>query len=147
MFFKKAFEIGILTNQSMNIKFTQYSYFLPYYLVETCYQYKDYILGIKCCEKILEYTNNNNTLGIYWRNVFKMLQQASNIPDTYKKHAINKKKILFIADGGWDKWDGETLYKNGIGGSETFIIKYAEWLKKMISIMLLYVVIVKKKSI
>ena len=130
MFLKKSFEIGIPANQSLNIRFAQYSYFLPSYLIETCYLYKDYILGIKCCEKILEYTNNNDALAIYWLNVFTMLAQVNNIPDTYKKHAINKKKILFIADGGWDKWDGETLYKNGIGGSETFTIKYAEWLQK-----------------
>lgn len=129
MFLKQAFEIGIPTNQNMNIKIEQAVYFLPSYLINTCYQYEDYILGIQCCQRILEYANNDN-LARYWLNVFNMLEKARKIPDTGKKHNINKKKILFVSDGGWDKWDGETLSKNGIGGSETFTIKYAEWLQK-----------------
>ena len=59
-----------------------------------------------------------------------MLEKANDIKIEHQKHPINKEKILFVSDGGWDDWDGETLYKNGIGGSETFTIKYAEWLQK-----------------
>lgn len=129
-FLKQAFEIGLPTNLNMNIKVKQSNYYLPTFLLQTCYDYDDYTLGIQCCERILEYTNNNDNLASYWLNVFSMLEQARRIPDKSKLHLINKKKILFMSDGGWDKWDGETLYKNGIGGSETFTIKYAEWLQK-----------------
>ena len=58
------------------------------------------------------------------------MDKANDITVEQSKHSINREKILFVSDGGWDEWDGETLYKNGIGGSETFTIKYAEWLQK-----------------
>lgn len=130
MFFKKAFEIGIPVNQNMNIKVEQSGFTLPNFLINTSYLYGEHNLGIQCCLRILEYTNNKDTVATYWLNVFTMLEKANNVKVENQKHPVNKKKILFVSDGGWDNWDGETLYKNGIGGSETFTIKYAEWLQK-----------------
>ena len=130
MFLKKAFEIGVPLDQNMNVKIEQAFFILPNLLINTCYLYGDYNLGIQSCLKILEYTKNEDGIAKYWLNVFKMLEKAKHTICDKQIHCINKKKILFLSDGGWDNWDGETLYKNGIGGSETFTIKYAEWLHK-----------------
>lgn len=129
MFLKKAFEIGIPINQNMNIKIEQACYNLPNFLINTCYQYKDYKLGIEACYRLLDY-DNKDRFANYWLSVFTMLKKANDVKIEHQKHPVNKEKILFVSDGGWDHWDGETLYKNGIGGSETFTIKYAEWLQK-----------------
>jgi hypothetical protein len=129
LFFKKAFEIGLPQNQNMNIKIEQACYILPSCLIQTCYLYKDFILGIKACNMILEY-KQDDAMAKYWLEIFTMLDIADKSPNCAKKYPIKRKNILFLSDGGWEPWDGETLDKKGIGGSETFTIKYAEWLQK-----------------
>ncbi len=130
IFLKKAFEIGIPINKSMNVKIEQACYNLPKFLINTSYQHKDYKLGMEACRRLLDYSDNKDKFANYWLNVFTLLDKANDITVEQSKHSINRETILFVSDGGWDEWDGETLYKNGIGGSETFTIKYAEWLQK-----------------
>ena len=126
MFLKQAFEIGIPKNLNMNIKIKQYTESLPKLLIPLCYKNKNFKLGVKTMERVLAY-NNNDTEAKYWLSIFSMLNQLGPLK---QKNYIKKKTILFVSPGGWSEWGGETLYKSGIGGSETFTIKYAEWLSK-----------------
>ena len=131
MFLKKAFEIGLPLNSNMNFKIDQYNYYLPKWLINLCYVKSDPKLGMMACERMLGYKADWDTR--VWYGIFSLLDRFKSINKGVesKKHVIGKKSVVFLSHGGWDKWDGETLYKSGIGGSETFSIKYAEWLGKL----------------
>tara|TARA_B100001093_G_scaffold501158_1_gene552472 strand:- start:3142 stop:5904 length:2763 start_codon:yes stop_codon:yes gene_type:complete len=131
MFFKKAFEIGLPLNTNMNFKIDQYSYYLPKWLIHLCYIKSDPKLGMLACERMLGHREEWDTR--VWYGIFTLIDKFKSISKSEggKKHIIGKKSVVFLSHGGWNKWDGETLYKSGIGGSETFSIKYAEWLGKL----------------
>lgn len=131
MFLKKAFEIGLPLNSNMNFKIDQYNYYLPKWLIQLCYVKSDPKLGLLACERMLGYKSDWDTP--VWYEIFSLLDKFKCVSSGLgsKKHLIDKKSVVFLSHGGWDKWDGETLYKTGIGGSETFSIKYAEWLGKL----------------
>jgi hypothetical protein len=129
IFLRLAFECGLPLNANMNFKVDQYNYYLPKWLIDLCYYKGDSMLGMLACERMLSYKSEWNT-GI-WHNIFSMLNKYKSVCDgSGKSRVVGKKTVMFLSPGGWDKWDGETLYKSGIGGSETFSIKYAEWMAK-----------------
>lgn len=132
-FLKLAFEMGEpdVAKYQMNLKLQQFSFHLPKSLADLCFMFKNYDLGIECIDRILKYDSSNsiNT----WKTSFNLLrdnskQDLSNIT----KRDINKdvKVLCFVMDGGWSNWDGTTLNKTGLGGSETCLINYAEELAK-----------------
>ena len=53
-----------------------------------------------------------------------------------------KETICFVAPGGWEKWDGKTLEKKGLGGTETCIIKFAEYLSRNTRLTGLYNIVI-----
>lgn len=63
----------------------------------------------------------------FWKSVFYLMRQFKG-PMPEKRG--NLKRILFIAPGGWKSWNGRTLAEEGLGGSETNIIKFAEEIAK-----------------
>jgi hypothetical protein len=129
IFLKHAFELGIPTNNNMNIKTHQYCIHLPRLLIPLCYDNKNFTLGSKVVERLLEHSTEK--LYTNWRDIFYLL----NINEPYKnakKISYSKNKLIaFVSPGGWSEWDGETLRTKGIGGSETFSIRYAETLAEM----------------
>jgi hypothetical protein len=133
LFLKKAFDIDYKSqNYSMNVKIDLYNYYLPLYLIPLCYKYKEYEYGLLACERILNYDNRNdkNNYANYWYTIFNLLKLNLLHKNKNKLYLepIDKETIIFLMDGGWDKWYGKTLYDKGLGGSETFIIRYAETL-------------------
>jgi hypothetical protein len=109
----------------MNNRFILYNYHSVLYLLRLCDLFKDYELGLKCITKLEEE---------YKEKLIKDNIDISYYSDLFKKNIENKEKqdnklLYFIIDGGWKEWNGID-YENGIGGSETFVIKYSETLAK-----------------
>lgn len=137
MFFKKAFDIDYKSqNYSMNVKIDMYNYYLPLYLIPLCYNFKEYEFGLSVCERLINYNNktDKHDYAKYWYTIFNLLKlnlkhkfENKNKPKL-SVEPTDKETIVFLMDGGWDKWYGKTLYDKGLGGSETFIIRYAETL-------------------
>lgn len=130
-YFKIGFNIGftIDTNQ-YSLKPTLNYHFLPKYLTRCCYQVEDYILGEKCSHYFL--LNNSKSAEHYqemisWNNIYKKLNFYKK---PIKNIVSNKNIFCFVADGGFNNWSGTSILKNGVGGSETYIIEMARYIKK-----------------
>ncbi len=141
-YLKRAFEIGEPSREyGMNIKLMQCNWHLPRALVILAYHNKNYELGMKCVERALKYFETNGSLDLddvttihMWKTIYALLLEDNKIKsDVYREKKIfedNKKLIVMVAGGGWTRWDGSTLTKSGLGGSETCVIKYSEELVK-----------------
>ena len=127
-YFKKAFEIGYPIDLQYSLKPTLSFHFLPRFLTQLCYEFEDYKLGEKSAKLFLD--KNPPTAEYYnvikdWYNIFVCLNQLELKPP---KSA--SKIICFIADGGFSNWTGKDILTNGVGGSETYIIEMARYMKK-----------------
>lgn len=127
MYLLQAYNLGI-PEINMNFRCDIYYYYIPYTLIKLCYEFKNFSLGEECCRKILNYKEDQ--LVKKWLDIFYLCNQTLKVQ---KKELVeyDEKVICFISPGGWNQWDGETLYRLGLGGSENFSIKYAEELVKM----------------
>lgn len=125
-YLKKAYDLG-MPEITLSVRKNIYKYHIPKDLILLCYEKQQYQLGIDCCITVLE-QDKDNLIVQKWYTIFSLILQSS----------VNKKKIVksfkeiivFVSDGGWSNWDGEILYTKGLGGSETFTIKYSETLVK-----------------
>lgn len=124
IFLKRAFDIGF-PRIDMSVRMNIYNLHIPQRLLEVSFRLGEYKIAHEAAKKIID-TNNDNQIT---RNFYTLLDIA-NKTDTTSIPVDIGKLIIFIAPGGWDKWSGETLYKKGLGGSETFIVKYSEYLAK-----------------
>jgi hypothetical protein len=129
--FKLAFEKGYPEQSQYSLKPTLSHIYTPYYLSKVCYTKKDYKLGYEASKLYLE--KNNNSEQHYdeiasWHNIYKHLleftgEKIVSLPD--------KPIICYVADGGYNEWDGENIYTSGVGGSETYIIEMARNIAKV----------------
>lgn len=122
MYLKQAFNVGI-PEITMSVRKNIYQYHIPKELLIHCYTNNEFELGEKCCRRILEYREDNYATN--WLNIFYHINQVKSVPKIMNGE---KKVICFVSPGGWKQWDGETLETMGLGGSETFSIRYAETL-------------------
>jgi len=127
LYLKRAYEIGYPKHENMNLKIYMHEFNVPSLLLPLCYSFRNFPLGEECARKVIKWQEENgkdtqNTES--WLNSYRLLNALQNKERTPSL----KKKIVFVAPGGWDFWDGNTLVKKGLGGSETFVIKYAEYL-------------------
>lgn len=135
MFFKEAFlivENSRIDEFSMNIKLNMYHNYIPYKLLIHCYK-KDNELALSCIEFGEKNSDNLEFLTSYknFKQIYSLLSENDKMHKLLKKkYDENKKTILFHIDGGWDKWDGETYHKKGLGGSESFAVNFSEQLVK-----------------
>jgi hypothetical protein len=121
-----------LLNYNMNLKKDIYKYHIPKQTFELSYMFGDYNLSYDCLNQIINYRPEDNTAK-GWLKILNLIVLNNEYRLSVKdktKYQENKSTICFTVDGGWDKWDGETLDTKGLGGSETFIIKYCEYLAK-----------------
>lgn len=125
IYLKKAFEIG---NPPITISYRKdiYNYHIPKDIVQLSYIFKDYKLGEKACRKLLGYKHDK--IVYKWFQIFNLINN-SNV-NVQKTRIGNEKLIVFISPGGWKEWDGETLRRRGLGGSENFTVRYSEQLSK-----------------
>jgi len=117
-YLKKGFELGTPINKTSNLRTNIYNELLPEVLTKICYTLKDYKLGEAAAERYLNYKNNETVLSYY--KIFKLL----NISTT-------KNIFCFVADGGFKTWSGDSIYNEGVGGSETYIIEMAKNIAKI----------------
>jgi predicted O-methyltransferase YrrM len=137
--FKQAYEIGYPSHRQYSLKPTLSYYFLPKYLVRTCYQLEDYKLGRDCCEYFFKHNHEENVkmdknkdINDYiemqsWWSIFNNLNlcKKNNFPIKSEKEII-----CFVADGGYEPWSGSSILTKGVGGSETYIIEMSRYIKK-----------------
>lgn len=135
-YFRDAFVLGYPIHTQFSLKPTLVFYYLPIFLTELCYIYDDWVLGMESSKRYIlnnsQYSDKYNEQ-LSWYNIFKLL---CSIPDmntnTDTKVEINKPDkpyIVFVADGGWDKWKGSDILLEGVGGSETYVIEMSRWIQ------------------
>lgn len=129
---EKAYQVNIrMTDRpNMNGKHAIYDNNIYEILIPTCYIKSDYELGLACTGRM----SDSNSMKSFWMSVFFLLVEY------YKTTSIKKSNqglICFIAPGGWEKWDGSTLVKKGLGGTETAVIRFAETMAKTENVVIL----------
>jgi hypothetical protein len=132
-YFKRGFEIGFPEHCQYSLKPTLSFHFLPKFLTRVCYFTEDYLLGEKASEFFI--LNNKSDANDYqeifsWYQIFKKM----NIYKGPKVPIQTEKQIFcFVADGGFHPWTGSNLLTTGVGGSETYIIEMARYIKRISS--------------
>jgi hypothetical protein len=107
-------------------------HFLPKFLSQLCYEFKNYVLGEKCTRLFLE--KNNRDADQYpviesWYNIFvKLNKMDDNLVVEIDKN--DAPLLCFVADGGFEPWTGADILTKGVGGSETYIIEMARYIQK-----------------
>jgi predicted O-methyltransferase YrrM len=127
-YFVKAFEIGYPVHTQHSLKPTLSFYFLPRYLAELSFYFKNYNLGIQACELFLQKNKKIDdfyNIIISWYSIFNKL--IYKLPQSNISKPI-KPIICFIADGGFSKWNGSSINTEGVGGSETCIIEISRYI-------------------
>ena len=130
-YFKKAFEIGFPTHCQYSLKPTLSFHFLPKFLTKICYTLEDYEIGEQAAKFFL--LNNKPEADDYqeivsWYQIFVKLNmyKGPKVPKVLKKPIV-----CFVADGGFHPWTGSTILTSGVGGSETYIIEMARYIKQL----------------
>ncbi len=129
-YFKQAFQIGFPEHCQYSLKPTLSYHFLPKFLSRICYELDDYKLGLAASELFL--LNNPQNADDYqeilsWHQIFRKLTMYSG----EKKAKVSEKPILcFVADGGFNPWSGSNILTSGVGGSETYIIEMARYIRQ-----------------
>ena len=126
-YMKKAFDLG-LPEITMSVRTHIYYRHLPKDLSRVAFEVKDYALGDAAARSFIKHNGTGDETIMNWLNVnFLMnLYKPSVNPPMKPPQPI----ICFVSYGGWKEWTGKTLYEKGLGGSETFTIKYAEYFAK-----------------
>ena len=133
-YFKLGFEIGYPINSQYSLKPTLSFHFLPKFLSEVCYSMDDSITGMKAAELFLASSKYNYFGGESWNlmsnwyNIHKAINKMGTITNTPTRHP--NKIIALVTDGGWEPWTGKDILTKGLGGSETWIIETARYLKR-----------------
>jgi hypothetical protein len=131
-YMKKAFEIGYPVHCQYSLKPTLSFHFVPKFLSELSYIFEDYETGEKCCKLFLE---SKIMGGEYydvmksWNDIFIILNKYNVKNMSLYPTQSDKPYLCFLADGGFNKWSGSTILKEGVGGSETYIIELARYIQ------------------
>jgi tetratricopeptide (TPR) repeat protein len=130
IYFKKAFEIGFPIHCQYSLKPTLSFHFLPKFLCKICYSLNDYKLGFRSAELYLQHndhTSQDYTEILSWYKIYEKLNMYTG-PKIPK--IPNKPILCFVADGGFYPWTGSNILTTGVGGSETYIIEMARYIKQ-----------------
>jgi GR25 family glycosyltransferase involved in LPS biosynthesis len=131
-YFKRAHKIGFPSHQQYSLKPTINYLYTPFYLAELCYLYDDHKLGLECTN--LYFYHNKPDAEHYkimtdWHHIYVNLNKLIQIRGPI---IINDNPIFcFIADGGFTKWSGKNILTSGVGGSETWVIEMARYIKQL----------------
>ena len=131
-YIKKAFEVGYPINTQYCLKPTISYYFVPKFLAELAYEFRDFEYGLKASNLFLEKVTTTdeyyNTM-ISWRNIYSILC-SHKITNLNPKEENDKPNFCIIADGGFSEWTGRDILTKGMGGSETFVVEIARYVQK-----------------
>lgn len=140
---KKCFELGYPEHCQYSLKPTLHFYFLPKFLAELSFIFKDYITGKKCTDLFIEKNKIVNGKIIFkecfneieyktilsWNSIFNLLvQMPTNIIKKQNNNILPY--LIFMEDGGFSTWTGRDILTKGMGGAETFTIEMARYLQK-----------------
>lgn len=144
---KLAFNIGYPLHRQYGLKPTLSFYYTPKFIAELAYQNKEFALGLQACTLFL--TKNDLTKEFkpgdtYTKKVIEQCLDAEphilevmkswyaiynllvDMPTVVSQPlTVPKPIIAFVADGGFSNWSGSSIFKQGVGGSETYIIEMA----------------------
>jgi len=95
-------------------------------LCNICYLKKEYDLGFEISEVFLKNIDNKDEVVIGWYSIFSDFLKFKQSKTITKNLPI----LIFIADGGYVKWSGSSILKDGVGGSETYIIEVSKYVAK-----------------
>uniref|UniRef100_A0A6C0JXH7 Glycosyltransferase 2-like domain-containing protein n=1 Tax=viral metagenome TaxID=1070528 RepID=A0A6C0JXH7_9ZZZZ len=132
-YFKLAFEIGYPIHCQYSLKPTLSYHFLPKFLAQLCYEFKNYTLGEQCSLLFLEKNTpdaDQYNIIVSWYAIFVKLNQMNNMALTIDINDDDKPLLCFVADGGFEPWTGKDILTKGVGGSETYIIEMARYIQK-----------------
>ena len=130
MFLKYAHQLGIPKNKNMNNRIEIYNIHLPLLLYPLYLSHKEYKLGYELAQRSLtHYPNHAQT--IQWCEIFRLLSHSTEFSYSSETKRHQTRVIYFIDPNGWSNWDGRSLYQTGLGGSETWVIKYAETIARL----------------
>ena len=132
-YFKKGFEIGYPIGSQYSLKPTLTFHFLPKFLTELSYYFKNYQLGLDSAKLFLTSSKFNTPTGDSWNlmsNWYKIHEQMLQLPIVQVGKTMDKPIFCFVTDGGWEPWTGKDILTKGMGGSETWIIEMAKWISR-----------------
>ncbi len=118
--FKKCFVLGFPVNVNISLRPNIYNKFVPQMLTQLCYSMGDYKLGQQAAKKYLKYNEEDNTI-LSWLKIYNLLVHYPLNART--QLSPGRKKLCFVADGGFKSWSGRSILTEGVGGSETYIIE------------------------
>lgn len=127
--FLKAFENGYPIHRQYCLKPTISYEFVPKFLTLCCYDKEDYENGEKASKLFLDKnkpTAENYDIVLDWHKIFVFLNRSRR--QLKKEIIINyplKPLCVFVAPGGFKPWSGKDILKDGMGGSETYIVEMA----------------------
>ena len=124
--FKKAFEVGYPIGSQYSLKPTLSFHFLPKFLTEICYYFKDYTLGFNSAQLFLTKNNPQSESWNLMTNWYRIYKNLNLMPPISKVPKLMERPILcIVTDGGWEPWSGADINTKGLGGSETWIVEMA----------------------
>ena len=132
-YFKLGFEIGYPIHCQYSLKPTLSYHFLPKFLSQLCYEFKNYVLGEKCTRLFLEKNDQySDQYGVIasWYNIFVKLNKMNDELVVKIDKNSTAPLLCFVADGGFEPWTGSDILTKGVGGSETYIIEMARYIQK-----------------
>lgn len=130
-YIKKAFEIGFPVHTQFSLKPTLSYYFVPKFLAHLCYIKKDFKTGEECSKMFLEKNNPKDPEYITMQSWYEIFVELNKMPELSPSPLIrNKPVICYVADGGFSKWTGRDILTKGVGGSETYIIEMARYIRR-----------------
>jgi FkbM family methyltransferase len=130
-YFTRGFKIGFPIHRQYSLKPTLSYHFLPKFLAQLCYQFNNPELGFQATSLFLKHNKPDddeyeNMLSFH--NIFNMINSMPPLKDN--PQIPHMPVFCFVADGGFKKWSGSSIIKEGVGGSETYIIEMARYIKK-----------------
>ncbi len=143
-YFKLVYKIGFPIHAQYSLKPTISYVYGPYYLANLCYEFRDYTLGKEVCEFFLFHNKQNITCKIidhqitnlieiiesWWAIYITMINYMNILETKLLTYTKEKPIICYVADGGYNKWNGSDILNKGVGGSETYIIEMSRYIKK-----------------
>lgn len=97
-YFIKAFDLGYPVHCQFSLKPTLYYYFLPKFMAQLCYEFRDYKRGLACTKIFLENTKADDSEYITmksWHDIFELLV---NMSDLNRLHIVNTRPIIGVLD-------------------------------------------------
>jgi len=139
-YFKKALEVGFPVHRQYSLKPTLSYFYAPKFVAQLAYGFKEFNIGKKACEVFLANSEHKAVKALSefemeakiinnWNSIYSFLLQMDPVQPV---PTIPEKPILcFVADGGFNQWSGKNILTTGVGGSETYIIEMARYIKQL----------------